>query len=95
MSDTTVAPEKTYTIETKEQAASWDDSGFRHRVGCSDGRVSRWAPYSTVSFLDDCASVSPYFTDGNEMQTMSVREAMGLLAYGEETNEELLSLKDS
>lgn len=73
-----------YKVETKEVGAGWNDSGFRHRVVCSDGRHSRWAPYSIVSFLDNFASVSPYFTDGNDMKTMSVHEAMALIAYGEE-----------
>lgn len=82
--------EKTYKVETKEQAAGWNDSGFRHRVVCSDGRVSRWAPYAVVSFLDDFASVSPYFTDGADMKTMSAVEAMGLIAYGEETQTEII-----
>jgi hypothetical protein len=74
-----------YKIETTEVEAGWNDSGFRHRVVCSDGRVSRWAPYSVISFLDDCASVPPYFTDGNDNKIMTVREAFALVAYGEET----------
>jgi hypothetical protein len=85
---------KTYKIETKEVGAGWNDSGFRHRVVCSDGRVSRWAPFAIISYLDDFASVTPYFTDKNDNVSMPVLEAMALLAYGEEKHEQLPSLKD-
>lgn len=74
---------KKYGVETKELNPGWNDSGFRHRVVCEDKRVSGWADYTRVAFLDDVASVTPYYHGTGHMVIVTVRDAMYLLAVGE------------
>lgn len=75
---------KMYGFETKEIGTGWGgDTGFRHRVVCDDGRISGWADYTRVSFLDDVACVSPYFHDTTNMRLVTLKEAMSFIAVGE------------
>lgn len=78
----------TYTVATKEIGSNWNDSGFRHRVECSDGRVSGWAPYTQVAYLDNVASMTPYFVGGEKLVTRSITEALTFIAVGPATGEE-------
>lgn len=75
--------EKTYTLETKEISAGWNDSGYRFRIVCSDGRFSGWAPYDRVVFLDDTAALTPYYLGESDARMMPLAEAMTHVAIGE------------
>lgn len=75
---------KYYAVETKEVGSNWNDTGFRHRVVCEDGRASGWAPYTQVAFLDDVASLTDNFTGDGEMSAMSLADAMSYIGVGEE-----------
>lgn len=75
--------EKTYTLETKEISAGWNDSGYRFRIVCSDGRFSGWAPYDRVVFLDDTAALTPYYLGESDARMMPLAEAMAHIAIGE------------
>lgn len=48
--------EKSYKVEVAE-----DGDYFRHRLVCSDGRVSHWANYQGAAFLDDKVSITGYY----------------------------------
>lgn len=86
--------EKTYKVETKEISPGWNDSGYRFRIVCSDGRFSGWAPYDRVCFLDDTAALSPYFHGGSDTQTMSLKEAMAHIAIGEHVEQTAVARDD-
>lgn len=73
-----------YEVETKEIGQNWKDSGFRHRVVCSDGRFSGWARYEEVAYLDNVASLTPYFVGGDKAVTRSITEALSYIAVGPE-----------
>lgn len=85
---------KTYSVETKEISPGWNDSGYRFRIVCSDGRFSGWAPYDRVCFLDDTAALSPYFHGGSDTQTMSLKEAMAHIAIGEHVEQTAVARDD-
>jgi len=73
-----------YDVETKEGSQNWNDSGFRHRVVCSDGRHSGWAGYEEVAYLDNVASLTPYHVGGDKAVTRSITEALTYIAVGPE-----------
>lgn len=74
---------KTYSIETKEIGTGWNDSGYRFRIVCSDGRASGWAPYDRACFIDNTAALTPYFHGSGDVQMFTLAEAMGHIAIGE------------
>lgn len=45
-----------YGIEVKNQLLN----NFQHRITCSDGRVGKWAGYTSISVLDGYCSVTPF-----------------------------------
>uniref|UniRef100_A0AB39CEN6 Uncharacterized protein n=1 Tax=Pseudomonas phage HRDY3 TaxID=3236930 RepID=A0AB39CEN6_9VIRU len=71
-----------YTVATTTVGQNWNDSGMRHRVECSDGRVSGWARYEQVAYLDNVASLTPYFVGGENVVTRSISEALTFIAVG-------------
>lgn len=73
-----------YSTVSTTVVSNWNDSGYRHRVECSDGRVSGWATYQEVAYLDNVASLTPYFVGGDNTVTRSLSEALTYIAVGPE-----------
>lgn len=76
--------DRTYSIETKEIGHNWNDTGFRFRMVCTDGRRTGWAPYTQMVFLGDIAAHTDNFNGTGNIQITSLQEAMALFAVGEE-----------
>lgn len=57
-------------VETKEQSAGWNDSGWRFRLVSADGkRSTRWAGYTEFCVLDGWACGTEYALDEKSAMT--------------------------
>lgn len=77
-----------YSVAITTVGQNWNDSGMRHRVECSDGRVSGWARYEQVAYLDNVASLTPYFVGGDNVVARSISEALTFIAVGPNDNQD-------
>ena len=55
-----------------------DTSGFRHRLVAEDGRTTAWASYQQATYLDGVVAISPYFTGGRDMKSLTADEFCAL-----------------
>lgn len=76
-------------IETKEQGAGWNDSGWRFRLVSADGkRTTRWATYTEFCVLDGWAVGTEYALDEmHALVPMPLDEALPFIAASMEQSD--------
>jgi len=59
-----------------------DETQFKHRLVCSDGRVTSWANYQKAVILDDVIAVTPFWHAGRDIHLISPKDFALLVCIG-------------
>lgn len=59
-----------------------DVTQFKHRLACSDGRVTKWADYTLPVILDDVVAVTPFWHEGKDIRLISPKDFALLSCVG-------------